>query len=136
MTNTFELKKGKIVFDEEKLTITDNGKSQKNSKLFSAVIFLFLAGINIYSYQKNVRWQELLTGSLFALGTLFMLISYSRMSAASEILLNEIKAIKVQRIFFREYLIIRLKDNKIRRVAEIFNPERLEEYIKTISLPN
>ena len=134
MTNTFELKKGKIVFEEEKLTITDNGNSQKNSKLFSAVIFLFLTGINFYSYLKDLRLQELITGSLLALGTIWMIISYTRTSAKSEIMFSEIKSMKIRRIMFRKFLMIRLKDNKIRQVAEIFNPERLEDYIKTIQI--
>lgn len=135
MTNTFELKKGKIVFEEDKMTISDNGKNQKYSKLFSSCIFVGLTIFNLFDYAKHDKDITLFTAILFGLGGIVMLVNFFRTDASSEIFLKDVKSMKVKRILFKEFLIIKLNNNKIRRVAEIFNPERLEEHIKTISIP-
>jgi len=43
---------------------------------------------------------------------------------------------KIKRIFFKELLLIKLKNNRTRQVVGIYNAERLETYIQTLSLPN
>jgi len=63
-----------------------------------------------------------------------ILISTLLTNAQSEIYLKDVKSMKVKRILFREYFVIKLTNNKTRQVAGIYNAERLEEYIATISL--
>ncbi|MCK9410823.1 MAG: hypothetical protein M0Q53_00885 [Prolixibacteraceae bacterium] len=55
------------------------------------------------------------------------------MNTQSEIYLNDVKSIKISRIFFKEFLVIKIINNRPRQVTGIYNAERLEEYIKTMS---
>jgi len=50
-------------------------------------------------------------------------------SVNGEIDLNEVKSIKVKQRFANEFLDIKLRNNRIRRVSQIDNTEGLEQYI-------
>ena len=52
-------------------------------------------------------------------------------SNQSEVLLDDITSIKITRRFNKEFLDIKLKNNKLRRVIGIENSLELEEYIKS-----
>jgi hypothetical protein len=136
MNNTFELKKGKLVFEEDKIVIADDAKTLRRLRLFSSSLFLFLALGNLIDFilqgEKHAIWSAVLFGITAAI----MILSALLMSAQNEIYFKDIRSIKIKRIFFRDYLSIKLANNKTRQVAGIFNSERLEEYIVTISLPN
>jgi len=135
MNNTFELKKGKIVFDEDKILITDNIRYLKRSRLLSSGILILFGLYNLMNFVKHndihAQWSGLLVGIA---GLIFLVIALL-INAQSEIYLKDVKSMKVKRIFFKEYLFIKLANNRTRRVAGIYNAERLEEYIKTISFP-
>ena len=135
MDNTFELKKGKLVFEEDKIVISDNAKSIRYSRLKTIAIFLILCIFNLTDYVKHDKIQVLWTGLIFGIGGIIMFVSFYLMDAQSEIYLKDVKSMKIRRIFFKEVLRIKLTNNKTRQVAGIYNAERLEEYIKTISLP-
>lgn len=53
-------------------------------------------------------------------------------SVKSEISYNEIKSMKIRRIYFTDYLYIKLNNKKIRRVVGILNTDRLEDYINVV----
>jgi hypothetical protein len=136
MNNTFELKKGKLVFEEDKIVITDNARYLKRTRLFSSIL-LFLMGIfNLMNFVKHNDTHLLWTGLLVAISGLILFVVAFLMNAESEISLKEVKSMKVKRIFFKEYLVIKLANNRTRQVAGIYNAERLEEYIKANSFPN
>ena len=134
MNNTFELKKGKIVFEEDKILITDNARYLKRSRLLSSGILILFGLYNLMNFLKHndihAQWSGLLVGIF---GLIFLVIALLT-NAESEIYLKDVKMMKVRRIFFKEYLVIKLASNRTRQVAGIYNAERLEEYIKTISL--
>ena len=134
MNNTFELKKGKLVFEEDKIIITDNARYLKRTRLLSSSI-LFLFGVyNLWIFfmhnDLHARWSGLLFTGLSIVYFVIALLS----NVQNEIFLKDVKSIKISRIFFREFLIIKLVTNRTRQVTGIYNAERLEEYIKTISL--
>jgi len=135
MNNTFELKKGKIEFQEDKIIITDNARYLKRSRLLSSGILILFGLYNLMNFLKHndihAQWSGLLVGIA---GLIFLVIAIL-MNAQSEIYLKDVKSMKVRRIFFKEYLVIKLANNRTRQVAGIYNAERLEEFIKTISLP-
>jgi hypothetical protein len=135
MNNIFELKKGKLVFEEDKIIIEDDAKILKRMRLFPLSIFLLLAIYNLIYFVKQNDMHLLRSALLFGLAGLILTVSTLLINAQSEIYLKDVKAMKVRRIFFKEYLVIKLANNRTRQVAGIYNAERLEEYIKTISLP-
>jgi len=135
MNNTFELKKGKIVFEDDRILITDNARYLKRSRLLSSGILILFGLYNLMNFLKHNdipgQWSGLLVGIF---GLIFLVIALLT-NAESEIYLKDVKSMKVKRIFFKEYLVVKLANNRTRQVAGIYNAERLEEYIKTISLP-
>ena len=135
MNNIFELKKGKLVFEEAKILITDKARYLKRSRLLSAGLLFLLGLFNLYNYVRHDDAHSLSSGIFIGVFGLVFIISGLLMNAQSEIYLKDVKSMKVKRIFFKEYLVMKLTNNRTRQVAGIYNAERLEEYIKTISLP-
>jgi hypothetical protein len=136
MNNTFELKKGKLVFEEDKILITDSARYLKRSRLFSSIFLILLGLFNLMNFIKHNDLHAQWTGTLIGIFGVIFLVTALLMNAESEIFLKDVKSMKVKRIFFREYFVIKLANNKTRQVAGIYNAERLEEYIATISLPD
>jgi hypothetical protein len=136
MNNTFELKKGKLVFEEDKILITDSARYLKRSRLFSSIFLILLGLFNLMNFIKHNDLHAQWTGMLIGIFGVIFLVTALLMNAESEIFLKDVKSMKVKRIFFREYFVIKLANNKTRQVAGIYNAERLEEYIATISLPD
>lgn len=136
MKNTFELKKGNLVFEEDKIIITDNASYQKRMRLISSGLLVVLGLYNLSKYLETQNTQILLTGSLVVVFGLILIVSALRMSVESEIPLTEVTSLKVKRVFFKEYFYIKLASGRTRQVAEIFNADRLREFIETVSLPN
>lgn len=136
MKNTFELKKGSLVFEDDKIIVTDNASYQKRMRLISSGLLVALGIFNLTKYFKIQDTQILLTGLLVVICGLFLIVSALRMSVQSEIYLKDVRSLKVRRVFFREFLYIKLTNNRTRQVAEIFNTDRLREYVETVSLPN
>ena len=130
MSNTFELKKGKLVFEEDKIVITDNAKNLKRSRLLSSSI-LFLFGI--YNLIMHHGTHALGSGLLILVLSMIIFVAAIIVNVQNEIFLKDVKSIEIKRFFFKEFLIIKLVNNRARKVTGIYNAERLEEYIKTIS---
>jgi len=135
MNNTFELKNGKIVFDEDKISITDNARYLRRSRLLSSCILIFFGLYNLMNFFKHKDIHSQWSGLIIGIVGLIFLVIAMMINAQSEIYLKDVRSMKVRRIFFKEYLVIKLANNRTRQVAGIYNAERLEEYIKTISLP-
>jgi hypothetical protein len=136
MKNTFELKKGSLVFEDDKITISDNASYQKRMRLISSGLLVVMGGYNLTKYFETGRTEILFTGSLLLITGLILVISALRMNVQSEILLTDVKSLKVKRVLFKEFLHIKLTSNRTRQVAEIFNADRLREFIETVALPN
>ena len=67
---------------------------------------------------------------------LILIVLALLVNVQNEIDLTAVKSLTVKRIFFKELLLIKLNNNRSRQVAGIYNAERLETYIQTLSLPN
>ncbi len=134
-SNTFDLKKGKLVFEDDKIIISDNARYLKRSRIISSVFLIALGIFNLISFIKNsdvhARWSGISVGIF---GLIFF-VNGLLTNVEGEIYLKDVKSMKVRRFLFREYLLIKLANNKTRQVSGIYNAERLEEYIATISLP-
>jgi hypothetical protein len=135
MNNTFELKKGKLVFEADKIVISDNAGYEKWYRLFSFTMLLFLGISFSVKYLRTGEDSSLRTGLLFTVVSLVNFAFEYFKSSRSEISYKDVKSFKVNRIFSRDVLFIRMHNNKTRRVNGIYNAERLAEYIQSSSFP-
>ena len=136
MDNTFELKRGKLVFEQDKIVITDDAKRQKRARILSALFLLVMGAYEIYRYTQKSEYQFLRSGLMVIGVGLILIVLALLVNVQNEIDLKEVKSMKIKRIFFKELLLIKLNNNRSRQVAGIYNAERLETYIQTLSLPN
>ena len=135
MDNTFELKRGKLVFEQDKILIIDDAKRQKRARILSALFLLVMGAYEIYRYTQKSEDQFLRSGLMVIGVGLILIVLALLVNVQNEIDLKEVKSMKIKRIFFKEFLLIKLKNNRTRQVAGIYNAERLETYIQTIILP-
>jgi len=134
MNNTFELKKGKLVFGEDNIVISDNAAYIRRSRVLPLGTLLLLAFARLVTYFKSGDTSSLQFALIFGTIGILILISEFFKSTKSEIFLKEVKSMKIKRSLFREYLVIKFGKNKTRVVTGIFNAERLKDYIKTVEL--
>lgn len=131
MTHTFKLKKGEISFEIDKIKISDNSRIQKINQLLSSGIWTIFGTISVLRYMKTGNQFLLWTGLFIGIAHFVIFILNLLRSNQSEVLLDDITSIKITRRFNKEFLDIKLKNNKLRRVIGIENSLELEEYIKS-----
>ena len=129
MTHTFKLKKGEIYFEIDKIKISDNSRIQKINQLLSSGIWTIFGTISVLRYMKTGDQFLLWTGLFIGIAHFIIFILNLLRSNQSEVLLDDITSIKITRRFNKEFLDIKLKNNKLRRVIGIENSLELEEYI-------
>jgi hypothetical protein len=130
--NTFELKEGKIVFEESKILITDIAKKQRFQMLLLTASGMLLGSSYLLGYFKKGDQFGLWFGLFIMLGNILMFVVYFLRSVKSEISMNEVKSMKIKKRAGNEFLDIKLHNNRTRRVTEIYNPDRLKNYINSI----
>ena len=131
MTHTFKLKKGEISFEIDKIKISDNSRKHKINQLLSSGIWTIFGTISVLRYMKTGDQFLLWTGLFIGIAHFIIFILNLLRSNQSEVLLDDITSIKITRRFNKEFLDIKLKNNKLRRVIGIENSLELEEYIKS-----
>ena len=131
MKQTFKLKKGEILFDEDKIIIEDDAKKQK--WIFTAILCLgIIYGFSSFlKYYKTGDQFDVWFGLLIAVLDILILTIWLLRSVKSEISLKEVKSIKLKQRFNNKFLDIRLETNRLRRVSRVENASELEEYIET-----
>ena len=131
MKQTFKLKKGEILFDNDKIIIKDDAKKQKcYSSLITGMGTMVLILNFLKSYKTGAQfefWFELI---FIVLGIPLLTILLLR-SVKSEIALNDVKSLKIKQRFGNKFLDIKLNSNRLRRVIDLQNAEELEKYIAT-----
>lgn len=127
----FKIKKGEISFETDKVRILDNSKKQNFLQLVSSGIWTIYAILSVLRYLKTGDQFLLWTGLFIGIANFVIIILNLIRSNQSEILFDDIKSIKVKRIFGNEFLDIKLKNNRLKRVSGIEDSIKLEEYIKS-----
>ena len=132
MKQTFKLKKGEILFDEDKIFIKDDAKKQK-WMLSLIICFGTIYGIESFlKYYKTGDNFDFWYGLIIGLVGILTLILWLLRSVRSEISLDEVKSMKVRQRNGNKFLDINLKNNRLRRVIRVDNETELKEYIETI----
>ena len=131
MKQTFKLKKGEILFDNDKIIIHDDARKQKwYSSLITGMGTMVLILNFLKSYKTGTHfefWFELI---FIVLGIPLLTILLLR-SVRSEITLNDVKSMKIKQRFGNKYLDIKLNSNRLRRVNDLQNAVELEKFIAT-----
>lgn len=131
MSQTFKLLKGEILFDEDKIIIKDDAMKQK---WITSLLFFLPSIYAIRSFVRSLQtgdqfdyWYGLILGSL---GMIFFVVVLLR-SVRSELPLKKVKSMQLKQRFGNKFLVIKLKNNKQRKVDNIENTDALEQYIRT-----
>ena len=130
MTQTFKLKKGEILFDRDKLIISDDAFKQKKQTLLISSLWTFFGIISVIRYLKTGDQFLLWTGLLIGIGHFLIIVWALFRTTQSEISLNDVKSIKTRQRLGKKILDIKLKNSRLRRVFRVDNAELLK-YIET-----
>jgi hypothetical protein len=133
MDKTFELKKGKLVFEGDKIVICDKARRQKAQMLFMSGCWVFYGTISVYRYLKTDDQFQLWTGLLIGIGHFVIFVKYLFISVKSEISINEVKTMKVKSRNGNNFLDIKLNSGLVRRIIQIEDRDELQRYIDKIS---
>jgi hypothetical protein len=129
MNNPFELKEGKLVFEEDKIIISDNAKSQRNYWLFLSGLQVLCGVMMVLRFLKNGEQVFLWTGLFLSVVNFVIFVGFLLRSVRSEINLREVKSMKLKENFGNDFLDIKLQSNRIRRVNQISIAQDLREYL-------
>ena len=131
MKQSFKLKNGEVEFDNEKISIKDNAKTQKYIVVLFNCIWILFSFVKILKYYKTGHNFDLFFGIFFGFANTIMLIYWQSISVNNEIKLTDVESMKIKQRFKNRYLEIKLKNNKSRRVNQFENELALKEFIET-----
>ena len=131
MTQTFKLKKGEISFEREKIIISDDARRQRQMMLLSSSMWSIYGLFSVLRYLKTGDKFLLWTGLFIGIGHFVLLIIFLVRTSKEEILIDEIRSLKTGKKNKNDFLDIRLKNNRLRRITRIENIDELDSYIKT-----
>ena len=132
MIRTFELRKGTIVFDEEKITIKDKSQSQRNLWLYLSLAGAVIGILFILGYLRTDNELLLWIGLFYTIADIAIFFAILMGPLQSEIYLKEVKSLKLKEKYGNYFLEIKLQNNKIRRVNRIENPVYLQQFIEIV----
>ncbi len=132
MTQTFRLKKGSISFEKDKIIISDNAKTEKYIIVIFSIFSVFSIIFGIYNFERigDKSYDSTLLIMCILLISSLIVFMISK-STKSQLLTNNVKSIKVKKMFRRKILHIKLKNNRLRQVILVDDTEKLEKYLKT-----
>ena len=131
MKQAFKLKKGEILFSENKIIINDDAGKQKWQMALLILLPALYAFSTFLKSFKTGNQFDFWYGILLDLLCIPFLIIVSLRSVRSEIALNEVKSMRIKQRFGHKYLDIKLNNNRLRRVTDLQNAVELEKYIVT-----
>jgi len=133
MNNIFELQKGKLEFSADRIIISDNAVRQKRVRLFTSGIWIFYGILSVLRYVRTGDEFLLWTGLFIGIGHFIVFIGFLFRSVKSEITMEEVKSMKFKSRFNNDFLDIKLKSGRVRRVSQVDDTEELQEYLDKIS---
>ena len=131
MSQIFKLSKGEILLDEDKIIIKDDAKKQK---WMLSLLILLPTIYAIRSFVRSIQTGDQFDywyGSILGLFCIIFLAWILMKSVRSEISLKEVESMKIKQRFNHKFLVIKLKNNRLRKVDDIENSDALDQYIKT-----
>jgi hypothetical protein len=86
MSQTFQLAKGKITFEADKLQIDDVVIKERNQFILMLVFIVFQIGFQIYKFEKREDYMSIFFGVFFGLMGILFINRLVRMSVQYVIL--------------------------------------------------
>lgn len=129
ITQEFKLKKGEVLFEKDKVVISDDAGKQKALAMLTSGFWVIYGTFSVLRYLKTgdqfLLWTGLFIGAFYSA----VLILWLFRTVKKEIALSEIKSIKAGSQFGNKFLDIKLKNQRKRRIA-VDNPEELNKYVE------
>ena len=94
MIQTFKLKKGEILFDEDKIIIKDDAKKQKRLTLLSSSMWTIYGTLSVLRYFKTGDQFLLWTGLFIGIAHFVVFILNLCRTVKSEIPFDDIKSLR------------------------------------------
>ncbi len=116
MSQTFQLAKGKITFEEDKLQIEDAVIKERNQFILMLVFIVFQIVFQIYRFNKREDYVSIIFGVFFGLMGILFINRLVSMSVQNVILYEDIKSVQLKKRLRNHFMDIRLTNNKIRRL--------------------
>jgi hypothetical protein len=130
MKQTFSLKNGEIIFENDKILISDKAKLQKYFLLALFGLWTLKAIKDILEMTQPIKNSIDIYWEIFAVSIgLILFVTTLFRSTKNSIELHDIKSIKLKKRLNNYFLKIRLKDNRFRFVGEIEEPDEINEFI-------
>ena len=130
MKQTFSLKNGEIIFENDKILISDKARLQKYFLLALFGLWTLKAIKDILEMTQSVKNSIDIYWEIFAVSIgLILFVTTLFRSTKNSIELHDIKSIKLKKRLNNYVLKIRLKDNRFRFVGEIEEPDEINEFI-------
>ena len=133
MSSTFELKRGKIVFGEDKIIITDKARIQRIQFLIFSGLWVFYGTMSVLRYLKTGDQFLLWTGLFIGIAHFLLFVVYLFRSVKSEISMNDVKSMKLKSRNGNNFLDIKLNSGRVRRIIQIEDRDELQVYLDKIS---
>src|SRR5665647_1640014 len=99
MKQTFKLKKGEILFYDDKIIIKDDAKKQRNLTLLSSSMWTIYGTLSVLRYFKTGDQFLLWTGLLIGIAHFVIFILNLRRTVKTEIPFDGIKSLNVKQRF-------------------------------------
>ncbi len=132
MIHTFELKKGTLIFEEDKIIINDNSQSQRNLWLFLSGIGIFIGAMFVLTFLISGNKILLWIGLFYMVAHILVMLGFLLEPVQNEIQLREVKSLILKERFGTNFLEIKLHNGKIKKVSQIENPKYLQDYFDIV----
>lgn len=130
MTQTFYLTGGEITFEPDKIVVKDDARKQNlYHNILGGIVAAFFAIDFVRNFKQGDTHGRWLFAILLIISLATLIIGLLR-STQREVQYNDIKAIAVKQRFSNKFIDIKLKNNRLRRVAGVGNKEEIEAYIQ------
>lgn len=130
MTQKFELKDGEIIFENDVIFISDKAKKHKHLTLISSAVWILVGLKNALVFDRET--VETIDYFWIVLGVIYLLVFIVTLlrSTTNMIMVSDVKSIKLKQQFSNAFLDINLKNNRVRRVIQFYEPEELKMFVQ------
>lgn len=132
MSETFQLKKGTLPFEADRLLIADGFPGEKRMALLRSGIWTIFGTLSVFRYFQTGDLFLLWTGVLIGIAHLTIFTVLLFRSTRTEIPFAEIRAMTLRHRFGNHFMDIRLNNDTTRRVNGLENLPELQRMIASM----
>jgi hypothetical protein len=122
------LQKGSVQLTDDRIIISDKEKRLLNGRRFSSIIWIIYAVFAFMRYAQSGEEFLFWSGVIIGPAHLLVLIMLMLRSSSSEVFLSEIQAVSFKKRMGKQFLNIKLRNGRNRRISNI---DPCEEPLRT-----